>query len=98
MGRHHIQVNLASPRVLEATIIEIRKQPFRTKVTQSPNVIIITTKVEIVVAPNTNVVRDGILIRFTTNLGNGSNGVPARRNLNQSLTLLIATTIVIMTP
>jgi hypothetical protein len=98
MGRHHIQVNLASPRVLEITIVEIQRQPFRTKVIQSPNVIIITIEVEMVLAPNTNVVRDGKLIRFTTNLGNGSNGVPARRNLNQSLILLIATIGVIVTP
>jgi hypothetical protein len=35
MGHCHTEVNLTSPRVLEATIVEIRKQPSGTKVIQS---------------------------------------------------------------
>ncbi len=42
---------------------------------------------EMVVEPNINVVRGGILIEFATKLGNGSNGVSTRRNLSQSLAL-----------
>jgi hypothetical protein len=75
--------------VLEATIVEIQKQPTKIEVTQSPNVVITTTRVETIVPPNTNVVRGEILIGFTTNLGCGSGGVSARRNLSQSLGLPI---------
>jgi hypothetical protein len=35
-----------------------------------------------VVASNTNVIRGGVLIASTTNLGSGSDGILARRNLN----------------
>jgi len=38
-----------------------------------------------------DVVRGGILIRYATKLGSGLGGVLARRNLNRSSTLLIAT-------
>jgi hypothetical protein len=57
-------------------------------VTQSPNVVITTTGVELIVAPNTNVVRGGILIGSVTNLGYGTSGVSIERNLNNSLGLL----------
>jgi len=63
--------------VLEAIIAEIQRQPFKTKVIQSPNVVITTTRLEMVVAPKTNVVRSGILIRSTTNLGNGFDAPPS---------------------
>jgi hypothetical protein len=63
--------------VSKAIVVEIWRQPVRIEVTQSPNVVIITIGVEMVVAPNTNVVKGGVLIGFTTNLGNGSNGVLA---------------------
>jgi hypothetical protein len=43
--------------VLEVAVAEIRKQPFGIKVIQSLNTIITTTRVEMVVAPNVNVVR-----------------------------------------
>jgi hypothetical protein len=45
--------------------------------------------VETIVAPNTNVVKGGILIRFVANLGHGSNGVLVGRNLNKSSGILI---------
>jgi hypothetical protein len=51
-----------------------------------------------VVAPNMNVVRGGVLIRFATNLSLGLGGVLTRRNLSRSLGLLIAITRVIRTP
>jgi hypothetical protein len=51
-----------------------------------------------VVAPITNVVRGGILIGFATNLGSGSGGVLARKNLNQSPRLPILTIGVVGTP
>jgi len=35
MGHYHIQVNLASLRMLKATIVEIRKQPSGTTTIQS---------------------------------------------------------------
>jgi hypothetical protein len=73
--------------MLKATIAKIRKQPPRIEVTQSPNVIITTTGVETVVTPSTNIVRSGVLIGSTTNLGHGSNIILARRNLSWSLGL-----------
>jgi hypothetical protein len=51
-----------------------------------------------VVAPNMNVVRGGVLIRFATNLSLGLGGVLTQRNLSRSLGLLIAITRVIRTP
>ncbi len=50
------------------------------------------------VAPNTNVVKGGILIRYVTNLCNGLGGILAGRNLSRSLTLPIVTTRVFGTP
>jgi hypothetical protein len=46
----------------EAAVAKIQIQPAKTKVIQSPNVVITTVRVEMVVAPNTNVVKGGILI------------------------------------
>jgi hypothetical protein len=40
-----------------------------------------------VVAPNTNFVKGGVLIRFVTNLGCGSGGVLEGRTLNTSFEL-----------
>ncbi len=57
MGHHQTWINLTSPKVLEVAVAEIRKQPFGIKVIQSLNTIITTTRVEMVVAPNVNVVR-----------------------------------------
>jgi hypothetical protein len=42
--------------MLKATVIEIKKQLIGIDVIQSPNVIITTTRVETIVAPNKNVV------------------------------------------
>jgi hypothetical protein len=84
--------------VLKVTFVEIRKQPIGIEATQSPNVIITTTRVETIVAPNTNVVRGGILIGFVTYLGSGSNKILAKRNLSWNLKLPVATTKVYGTP
>jgi hypothetical protein len=51
-----------------------------------------------IVAPNTNVVRLGVLIGSTTNLGCGLSGLLARRNLSRSLKLLEVNTRVVGTP
>jgi hypothetical protein len=45
-----------------------------------------------------NFVRGGILIGSTPNLSCGPEGVLARRNLNKSLGILVATTAVVGTP
>jgi hypothetical protein len=37
---------------------------------------------ETIVEPNIEVVRRGVLIRFTTKLGSGSNGISIRKNLS----------------
>jgi hypothetical protein len=55
------------------------------EVIQPHNVVIPTTRVEIVVTPNTNFVKGEILIGSTTNLGHGLNRVLAKRNLSGSL-------------
>jgi hypothetical protein len=51
-----------------------------------------------VVAPNTNVVKGGVLIGYTTNLGRGLGGVSIGRNFNKSFGLPTATTGVVGTP
>ncbi len=91
-------VNIASPIVLEVTIVETWKQHAKVGVIQSLDVGITTTRVETVVAPSINVIRKGILIRSTTKLGSESGGVSTVRNLSQSLALPIATTKVVGTP
>jgi hypothetical protein len=51
--------------------------------------------VETIVAPNIDVVRRGVLIGFTTKLDSKSSGILEGRNINRSLALLVATTIVV---
>jgi hypothetical protein len=75
--------------VLESTVVETQIQHARVRVTQSFNVGITTTRVEMVVAPNIDVVRRGILIGFIAKLGSGSNGVLVGRNLNRYQQLLL---------
>ncbi len=82
MGHHQTQINSISPKMSEVAIVEIWRQPTRIKVTQSPNVIITTTRVEKMVAPNVNVVKGGVLIGSIANLGSGMSGILAGRNLN----------------
>jgi hypothetical protein len=51
-----------------------------------------------VVAPNIDVLKMGVLIRFVANLGSRLNGILVKKNLNQSLALPIAITGVVGTP
>jgi hypothetical protein len=71
----------------KATVVETRKQHTGVGIIQSLNVGITTIGVEMVVAPNINVIRRGILNGSTTKLDIGSDGVSVVRNLSQSLTL-----------
>jgi hypothetical protein len=82
----------------KVAIVKIWKQLVRIKVTQLFNVVILSTWVEIVVAPNTNFVRGRILIGFVTNLGHGSGGVLAKRNLNRSSRIPVAIIRIVATP
>ncbi len=77
---------------------EIQRQPIGIEFTQLLNVVISTIGVEIVVVPNINFVRSGILIGSTTNLGHGLGGVPSKMNLNRSLKIPLTTIGVLGTP
>jgi hypothetical protein len=68
--------------VSKAKVAKTRRQHARIRVIQSLDVSITTIGVEMVVAPNIDVVRKGVIIRFVTKLGSGSSGVSARRNMN----------------
>jgi hypothetical protein len=61
--------------VSEASFVETRRQHVRVKVIQSLHIGIITTRVEMIIVPNINIVRRGILIRSIAKLGIGSSGV-----------------------
>jgi hypothetical protein len=67
-------------------------------VTQSLDVGITTTRVETFVVPTMDVVKKGVLIGFTTKMGNGLDGVLAKKKLSESTTLSIATIGVVGTP
>jgi hypothetical protein len=84
--------------MLEAIVVENHKQHAGIRVTESFNAGIIIIGMEAVVAPNIDVVRKGILIRYVAKLGSKSNGVSTRNNLNQNLTLPITTTGVVGIP
>jgi hypothetical protein len=62
------------------TIAKTWRQLVGIVVIESFKVIITTTRVETIVAPNMNVVRRGVVIGFATNLGHGSCEFLARRN------------------
>ncbi len=95
MGHRQSRINSASPRMSEAIVVEIWRQPIGIEVIQSPNVIITTTTMEMMVAPSANVVKGRVRIGSITNLGNGSSGVSAGRNLNKSSTLPTTITTVV---
>jgi hypothetical protein len=83
--------NLASPCLgCEPKAKGYNIQPF--------NVIISTTCVEIVVTPNTNFVKGGVLIGLIMNLGYGLGKVSVGRNLNKSSILPTSTIGVVGTP
>jgi glycopeptide antibiotics resistance protein len=98
MGHCQTWVNLASPRMLKAIVVEIQRQTIRIEVIQSLNAIISTTWVETILAPNINVVGSAILIGSATSLGRGLSRILAGKRLSKSSRLPKATTIVVVTP
>jgi hypothetical protein len=98
MGHRQTRINLTSLKTSKTIVAEIWRQPIGINVIKSLNVVIITIGVETVVAPNTNVVKSGILIGYATNLDHGLGGVSIGRNLTRSLGLLVAITRVVATP
>jgi hypothetical protein len=68
----------------KAVVVETQRQHVGVGVIESLNACITITRVEMVVEPNIDVVRRGVLIGFITKLGSRLCGVSARRNLNQS--------------
>jgi hypothetical protein len=98
MGHHQIRINIISPRVLEAIVIKIRRQRVGIKVIQSLTIVIIIAGMEKNFAPNMNIVKRGVVIGSTTNLGHGSDKILARRNLNRNLGLPIANIRFVETP
>jgi hypothetical protein len=66
-------------------------------VTQSLDAGITIIGVEMVVMPNMDFLRRGVLFESVVKLGNGSNGVLVRRNLSQSSALLVLTNGVVGT-
>ncbi len=77
--------------MLEAVVVETWRQHAGVGVTKLVNVSITTTRVEMIVAPNIDVFKRGVLIGFATKLGSKLGGNSIGRNLSQSLALPIAT-------
>jgi hypothetical protein len=77
---------------------KIWRQHVGIKVTQPLDVIIPTTRMEIVVALATNFIKGGVLIGSTTNWNYGLKGVSTGRTLSRSLGILVATNKVVGTP
>ncbi len=80
------------------TIVETRIQPTRIELIQSFNAVITTTRVDIVVEPNTNVTKRGIIIRFVVNLDHALGRFSIGKKLNRSLRLPTTNTRVVGTP
>ncbi len=76
-------------------IAEIWRQFVGIKVIQQLNFIIPTIGMETIVASTTNFIKSGVLIGSTFNLGHGLGRVLAKRNLNRSSKVLVATTGVV---
>ncbi len=98
MGHYQTQINLASLRVSEGSVIEIQRQFVGMEVNKSLNVVITTIGVEIVVAPNMNVIKGGILIRYISNLGHGFDEISTGKKLSRSLKILTTTIGIVQTP
>ncbi len=64
----------------KAIVVETQRQHVGAGVTQSLNVGITTIGVEMVLVPNIDVVRRGVLAGFTKRLGSRLSGVPVERN------------------
>jgi hypothetical protein len=82
----------------KAVVVGTQRQHVRIRITQSLDAGITTIGMEIIVVPNMDVVRKGILIRSITKLANKLGGISVGRNLNPSSTLPIAITGVIRIP
>jgi hypothetical protein len=61
--------------VSEVTVVETQRQHAKVGVTQSYNTGITTTRMEMIVAPNIDVVRREVLIGSLAKLGSRSGGV-----------------------
>ncbi len=89
MEHHQTRINTVSPIVSEVIVVKTQRELVGLIITQSFDVGITPTWAETVVAPTMDVVKRGVLIGSTTKLGNGSNGVLARKKLNVNMTLPI---------
>jgi hypothetical protein len=61
-------------------------------------VVITTTRVDTIVAPNTNVTKRRVIITFAVNLGRGLGGFLMERSLSRSLRLPTMNTRIVETP
>jgi len=90
--------------MLDKQVLRIEERPKKhilflpQDVTQSLDVGITTTRIETFVAPSMDVVRRGVLIGSITKMGNGLDGILARRKLNGNTTLPTTTIGVVVTP
>ncbi len=84
--------------MLKVIVVENWRQYAKIRIIQSFDGGITITRVEMVVAPNMNFVRRGILLKSVAKLGSGSSGTLVGRNMSQSLALLRVTTRVVGTP
>jgi hypothetical protein len=84
--------------VSETTVAETQRQYAGVKVIQSFNARMTTIGMEMVIVPNINVVKRGVLIGSTTKLGSGLGRILTRRNLSQNLMLPIVTIGVVAIP
>ncbi len=98
MGHHQTRINSTSQKMSKVVVVKIQRQPIKIEVTQPLNVVIPTTGMETVVAPDTNFVSGRVLIGFVANLGHGLGKVSVGRNLSRSLGILTTTIKVVGTP
>jgi hypothetical protein len=82
----------------KATVAETQRQIIGIEVTQPLNIIIITTRVNTVVAPNMNVGKKGIITEFAVNLSCESDKFSKGTSLNRSSGLPMTNTRVVGTP
>ncbi len=98
LEQHQSRVNTTSPIVSEVAIVETQRQHVGVGVTQSLNVGITTIGAEMVLVPNIDVVKRGVLVGFAKRLGSRLSGVPVGRNPSRSSTLPTTTTRVVGIP
>ncbi len=98
LEQHQFLINKTSPIMSKMIVIETQRQHARVGIIQSLNVGITTTRVEMVIEPNINAIKRGILNRSITKLSSRSSGILARRNLSRNSMLPMATTRVVGIP